>query len=221
MNSTAHMIQDEWLLSYAAGNLTPGRSLIIASHAAFHDPIQEKIADAESIGGALLERASPADVDEALLERLMDRLDDTPAQVIDGSAAGKSAPNGKVFPPALADYIGADVDELDWRFMGPGMHNVRLWNGPNDERLWLLRARGGVAVPEHGHSGDEWTLILKGSYQTEFGRYSVGDMDLSGEEVVHQPVIDDGEECICLVMTDGPIRFKSVFARMVQPLIGL
>jgi len=101
------------------------------------------------------------------------------------------------------------------------MSSARLWNGPNDERLWLLRARGGVEVPEHGHNGDEWTLILKGSYLTSAGQFGVGDLDVSGVETVHQPIIDADEECICLVMTEGPIRLKSLMARMVQPIIGL
>ena len=76
-------------------------------------------------------------------------------------------------------------------------------------------------MPEHGHSGDEWMLVLKGSYRTELGRYRVGDMDVAGREIDHQPVIDDGEECVCLVLTEGPLRMKSVFARMAQSFIGL
>ena len=77
-------------------------------------------------------------------------------------------------------------------FMGPGMNYVRLWNGPGDEQLWLLRAKGGVTVPDHGHSGDEWTLVLKGSFHTELGHYRVGDMDVAGQDIEHQPVIECG-----------------------------
>ena len=105
--------------------------------------------------------------------------------------------------------------------MAPGMRNARLWNGLNDERLWLLRARGGIAVPQHGHNGDEWTLVIKGGYSTSQGEFHVGDMEIAGEDVIHQPLIAEGEECICLVMTKGPIRLKSLMARMAQPFIGL
>ena len=52
--STAHKLQDEWLLSYAAGALNPGRSLMVASHLAYHDDLQNTVADAEVIGGTLL-----------------------------------------------------------------------------------------------------------------------------------------------------------------------
>jgi putative transcriptional regulator len=214
--TTSHKLQDEWLVSYAAGTLTHGRSLMVASHLAYHDDLQEIVSDAEAIGGALLDSIDAAPVSDTVLDQVLSRLDDRMSQPV--SAAPKRS---DVFPQPLAQYLNGNVESLNWRFMGPGMSNARLWNGPNDERLWLLRARGGVVVPEHGHSGDEWTLILKGSYQTSLGRFGVGDMDVAGEEIVHQPIIDDGEECICLVLTEGPIRLKSLIGRMIQPLVGL
>ena len=214
--NTAHKIQDEWLVSHAAGAVSKARSLLIASHVAYHDDLQETLADAEAIGGALLDSTADADVSPAVLDQVLSRLDEV------ASAARSSAPaRAGSIPEPLFDYLGCDLDDLKWRFMGPGMSNARLWNGPNDERLWLLRARGGVRVPEHGHNGDEWTLILKGSYQTEFGHFGVGDIDVADESITHQPVIDEDEECICLVMTHGPIRFKSPLARLAQPFIGL
>jgi putative transcriptional regulator len=85
----------------------------------------------------------------------------------------------------------------------------------------LLKARGGIVVPEHGHNGEEWTLVLRGRYQTECGYFRIGDMDIADENIEHQPSIDQDEECICLVVTEGPIRFKSLVSRMAQPFIGL
>lgn len=212
--NTAHTIQDEWLLSYAAGALTPGRSLMVAAHAAYHDGLQEKVADAEAIGGALLDAVDLSNVDQRVLEHLLDNLNDAPPEI--------AAPRAdEIFPDPLAEFVDGGADSLKWRFMGPGMSNVRLWNGPNDERLWLLRARGGIAMPEHGHNGDEWTLVLKGAFNTSQGRFAVGDMDIADDAMEHQPLIEQGEECICLVLTEGPLRFNSLAARMVQPLIGL
>jgi putative transcriptional regulator len=217
MNS-AHKLQDEWLLSYAAGNLSHGRSLVVASHLAYHDDIRETVASAEALGGVLLDSMDTASVSDNVLDEVLSRLEvetETILKTVD------VPPRSQVLPQPLLEYTGRDVDALNWRFMGPGMSSARLWDGPNDERLWLLKARGGVMVPEHGHSGEEWTLILKGSYHTSAGHFGVGDIDVAGEETVHQPIIDADEECICLVMTEGPIRLKSIIARMVQPIIGL
>jgi len=106
--------------------------------------------------------------------------------------------------------------------MGPGMSQVRLWTGPNDERLWLLKAKGGVSIPTHDHNGIEMTLVLKGSYTVDGQRYSKGMIEIADGDVEgHTPIIDEGEECICLVVTEAPIRIHSFLGRMVQPFIGL
>jgi len=212
----ATKLPDEWVLSYSAGALDPARSLLVGSHIAYHDDLQEALYDADAIGGSLLESMQSEHVSNKVLDDLMGRIDDAQHSKIEPVAAV-----GNQYPQPLMDFIDCDMDSLKWRSMGPGMSNARLWDGPNDERLWLLKARGGVKVPEHGHNGDEWTLILQGSYQTAAGRFSVGDIDVADTDTVHQPIIDTGEECICLVMTEGPIRFKSLIARMVQPIIGL
>lgn len=213
--STAHKLQDEWLLSYAAGALSPGKSLMVASHIAYHEDLQEAVADAESIGGALLEKMDSTNVDDRVLEELMGKLDDT------GVPELRTEASSSRYPEPLAEFMDNDLDKLKWRFMGPGMRHARLWDGANSERLWLLRANGGIAVPEHGHTGDEWTLLLKGGYQTESGHYGVGSIDVADENIVHQPMIDEDEDCICLVLTEGPVRLNSLVGRMFQPLVGI
>ena len=213
---TAHKLQDEWLLSYAAGALNPGRSLMVASHLAYHDDLQNTVADAEAIGGALLTSMEKAEVNDSVFDQIMSRIDKNPVQEVKPVARASNE-----YPEALTEFIDGDVNALKWRFMGPGMQHSRLWTGPNDERLWLLRARGGVMVPEHGHNGEEWTLLLKGSYRTDLGEYGAGDVDVADEAIVHQPKINPDEECVCLVFTEGPVRLNSLLGRMVQPLIGV
>jgi len=214
--NTGKKLTDEWLLSYAAGALTEGHSVMVASHLAYHEDLQQSVEDAEAIGGALMDRLDPAAVPGDMLERVLEQLEETPVQAVQRSS-GKS----HIAPEPLVDYLGCDLDELKWRLMGPGMSNVRLWTGPNDERLWLLRARGGIVVPAHGHNGDEWTLVLKGAYTAAETHFAAGDIETADQDIVHQPEMDEDEECICLVLTTGLIRFKSPIARMLQPLIGL
>ena len=213
--STAHKLQDEWLLSYAAGALSPARSLMVASHVSFHDDLQETVADAETIGGALLSSMDTSDVDERILDELLMKLEDVPVPET------KKTRSGLRVPEPLVEFLDTDIDSLNWRFAGRGLQQARLWDGPKSERLWLLRARGGVVVPEHGHTGEEWTLVLKGAYNTYSGRYGVGSIDLADEEVTHQPLIEADEECICLVMTEGPVRLSSLTGRLVQPFVGI
>ena len=77
-------------------------------------------------------------------------------------------------------------------------------------------------MPLHDHTGLEMTLVLRGSYHVGDKRFGPGLLELADKDVTnHQPMIDEGEDCICLVVTDAPIRLHSFIGRMIQPFIGL
>jgi len=220
------ILEDEWLLSYAAGTLHEGEALMVASHAAYHPALQTRMNDAENLGGALLDDLQPASIQDDAFDNLMAMLDDE-LNDENGSEGGRieiapTKSRDSHLPAVLQDYLGKDLDALNWRTMGPGMKQVRLWEGPDGEKLWLLKARGGTTVPVHDHRGNEMTLVLTGSYHVGDDRYTPGMLEFADTEVEdHQPVIDDGEDCICLVVTNAPIRLHSLMARMAQPFIGL
>ena len=79
----------------------------------------------------------------------------------------------------------------------------------------------GRAMPDHGHGGEELTLVLKGSYSDKFGKFSRGDLADLAEDVEHQPIVDSDETCICLISFDVPAKFKSIWARLAQPFSGM
>ncbi len=210
------LLNDEWMVSYAAGALSEAKSLVVATHVAFHPELQEKVADAEAIGGGLLDEAEPIKMHAGALEDILQRI-----EVDEDIASPPPAPFESALPAPLRDYLGKELDELKWQFMGPGMKKVRLKKYTSGECLWLLRARGGTEMPLHDHRGTEFTLVLRGSYSVEGEQYTPGLMELAGPELKnHSPIIDEGEDCICLVVTDAPIRLHSVVGRMFQPFIG-
>ncbi len=214
------LIPDEWLVSYAAGALSDERALLVASHVAYHPGLKARVEDAEAIGGALLDAQEPiADVDSSF-DALMARID--LPDLDDEEEAVPSLASDDDLPSVLRSYLDKPLDDLKWRMMGPGMYQHKLSNGPDGEKLWLLRARGGTEMPVHDHRGLEMTLVLRGSYHVGDKRYGPGQLELADSDVVdHQPMIDEGEDCICLVVTDAPIRLHSFVGRMVQPFIGL
>ena len=85
----------------------------------------------------------------------------------------------------------------------------------------LLRIPAGKPVPEHGHGGRELTLVLSGSFSDSTGRFSRGDLEDADETLEHQPIAGEEEDCICLAVTDAPLRFKSRLLRLVQPVLGI
>ena len=65
------------------------------------------------------------------------------------------------------------------------------------------------------------TLVLAGAYSDQTGRFEMGDIQIANEETRHQPRAELGEDCICLVVTDAPLKFKNFGARIAQPFFGI
>lgn len=217
--SVVNQTSEELLLRYAAGKLRPAPAFVVASHLAISPSSRRLAAQFESIGGALLEREPPAELSPDLYERTLGRLDASSAAADirspmpnhDALAMGIALP-----PPLARRAIGS------WRWLGPGLHCARIGMTEDpDHNLVLLRGQAGVTLPEHGHSGEELSLILKGSFQDENGRYGVGDLLYEDQDSDHTPVVTEGGECICLLAIEGRMRFKSWIARMAQPWTGL
>jgi putative transcriptional regulator len=215
--SVTHRIGDEWIMDYAAGALSEGAALMVASHLSFLPEARAELAVAEAVGGALLDGLEPDALAPDALDRMLASLDAAePSEPAAEHLAGSS-----VLPPALHRWLGRDVDDLDWSFLGPGMRKVKLWRGGNDERLWMLRARPGARIPKHGHRGIELVLVLKGSFTDPTGTFHIGDIEEADDTGAHGLVIGGEDECICLALTQGPIRFYGWIARLMQPFLGL
>jgi putative transcriptional regulator len=216
-----HRLGDEWLMAYAAGTLTEGQSRLVASHLSFLDDAAQRLAIAEAAAGAILETVAPDRMAPSALADTLARLDAPEARAPEPARVSRPASDDPL-PAPLRHWLGRGVDELDWSFLGPGMKKVKLWRGgPNDQRLWMLRAQPGVSIPKHGHRGSELVLVLKGSFSDPQGSFHAGDVEESDDSRMHALSIGEGEECICLALTEGPIRFESWAARLVQPFIGL
>ncbi len=65
------------------------------------------------------------------------------------------------------------------------------------------------------------TLVLSGAYRDAMGRFGCGDIADLDEHIEHQPRVEPGEPCICIVATEAPTRFKGFFSRLLQPLVRI
>lgn len=216
-------IPEEWIVSYAAGQLSDAKSLLVATHLCYHDDLRSALHDAEAVGGSLLETGEETPLSEDALDSVFARIDShSEHDLVSADAKNPGEETAFDTPLPLATKLNSNLDDLSWRFMGPGMRQHKIWDGENGECLWLLRAKGGTEIPLHDHQGTELTLILKGSYQVEGKRFGPGDIEIADKDLKnHQPIIDEGEDCICLVVTDAPIHLHSFIGRLVQPFIGL
>tara|TARA_R110000772_G_scaffold215694_2_gene326318 strand:+ start:163951 stop:164619 length:669 start_codon:yes stop_codon:yes gene_type:complete len=219
----AHHPSEELLLDYASGALSESWSLAVATHLALCPVCRHEVARMEAVGGGLLDAVTPAGCSDAafdaVLARLTDGADAAPITVPRETLYETARP-APVLPEPLRGYIGADLDGVPWQRLGLGAYQclVRTEDGVTAR---LLRIPAGRPVPEHTHRGQELTLVLRGAFSDQTGHYGAGDFQDADEHIKHQPHAAPGEDCICLAITDAPLRFQSLAARLVQPLLGI
>lgn len=213
----SHHVSDDLLLSYEAGSLAEGWSLAVATHLAYCPSCRARARQAEMLGGALLDSIEMAPLRADSLSETLRRIEAAPAP---RPAPPAAAARGDV-PAPLAPYIGPQFDALAWRKLTAKAHQILIPTGDRETSVRLLRIAAGAPVPEHGHRGLELTVVLRGTLVDDEERFAVGDIEAAHDGIEHQPRAGADEECICLAVTDAPLRFKSLLARLAQPLFKI
>lgn len=215
MRPIKHHLSDSLLRAYAAGALPEAFSLAVAAHVSMCDQCRAALAMEEALGGAMLENAGLEALSESALTDCLDLLD---GLTVDGPVSDQ--PCASDVPAPLADYIGGDLDSVKWRPIGLGVRQAIL-KTESSACARLLYIPGGAAVPDHGHNGTELTLVLRGGFRDEQDEFWPGDIEVADRDLQHTPVALEGEPCICLAVTDAPLRFNSLLPRLAQPFLKI
>jgi putative transcriptional regulator len=210
-----HHISDDLLLSYAAGSLAEGWSLAVATHMALCPDCRARLDAAEAAGGALLETIAAAPVAPGSWAAVRNRLG-TP-----DVARAAPRPDTAVLPKPLRDYVGGDIDAIRWKMLGKGAAQLRLRTGDRETQVRLLKIPAGKPVPEHSHGGRELTVVLTGAFHDGETLFARGDLEEADSDVQHIPTATPEADCICLAVTDAPLRFRSWIVRALQPILGI
>lgn len=214
--SIRHHVSDELLLDYAAGHLAEGWSLAVATHLAMCPQCRARLDLAEAAGGALVETLDP-------VQGLADSWDKLKARLAGEGAPARpeprrAAPSGEL-PEPLRSYVG-NLADIKWRTLG-NARQVLIKLGDGETQARLLRIPAGKPVPEHTHGGRELTLVLQGSFHDAVDTFGPGDLEEADGDLTHQPVAGPDADCICLAVTDAPLKFRSRLVRLVQPFLGI
>jgi putative transcriptional regulator len=218
-----HHLDDATLMSMAAGALPEALATVAAAHIDSCPACRKRLNELDMLGGALLEDVTPVPLSDGLTERMAAHFREDNVRSFPGSRvrARSTQADGEV-PKPLQKLIGSSLDDLNWRWLAPGVRQYSI-DMPGESRgsLRLLRIKAGMRIPEHGHGGSELTLILRGAYHDRFGRFGPGDVADLDEDSEHEPRVDKDGECICVVATEQASRFKGLFSRVLQPLTGI
>lgn len=198
-----HHPNDETLGLYAFDALKAGARLVVDTHLRSCGRCRRAVSGFEAAGAVLMEEGEGVPLAPGALRRTLERLGE-PQE-----------------PPPRAVSFEDLLERGWWLPAAPGLwfKPLRSFAG-SGEHLYFLKARGGVALPEHGHSGCERLAVLRGAVEDETGRYGPGDFAECDEALMHQPRAAAGAVCVCLAVTDGPLKFRGV-ARLMQPLLGV
>lgn len=209
--------QDELRLAYAAGTLAEAPALVVATQAALDPACRRDVERYEALGGAILDAMAPAPLSAGAREDILALLDAAPREEAPDGAAGRLPAAGQV-PAPLARYLPAPLERLPWRQVTRGL---RDWLLPEmaGGRARLMWVRGGTALPKHTHNGPEMTLVLEGAYRDGGRDYAAGDLQLADPSVDHQPRVETRAPCLCLVVTDAPVRLTGRVGRFLNRFV--
>lgn len=210
----SHHPDDTMLMAYATGNLSEAFHMIVAAHVSVCDQCRATLDSFDAIGGSLLDDADASAMSDESLRAVLDKLDAAP------QAKPPRTLNTGVLPRPIQDYVGGDLEAINWRPVGMGVKQAVLPTSDSAQAR-LLYIPAGKAMPDHTHKGRECTLVLQGSYSDAGGRYVRGDIDHADDSVTHTPVASMEADCICLVVTDAPLRFSSWLPKIVQRFVRI
>lgn len=207
--SMVHRPSDETLAAFAGGHLDEGLALAIAAHVELNEESRHRVNELQAVHGALLDRIEPIAMSSAAPDPTEQR---SPA----GHSVTSQSPAEPGMPNVLRPYAVGP-----WRPIGIRIAMRRVDVPGAQARVFMLRAGPGIALPHHKHTGFEWTTILCGAYEHEYGRYAVGDFDEANGDHEHTPRVDPVEGCTCLVAMTGNVLFQGWLGRLLQPLVRL
>lgn len=224
-----HPVPDELLLNYAVGSMGSGKALLVATHLAMCPSSERRYAMLQEVSGALLNSLHGTRLDQisahgvlAQAEGGAGRAQEAPAHKPHGAvAADVPRLGGKLreihLPTPLAGVAKEIEDPRAWRRLGLGVEAAVLTSvSTRHGKTQLLHARPGVQIVRHSHVGEELVLILQGAYWDAGERFGPGDVAVNDRDSTHAPTIDDAEDCWCLAVSEGPIRFVGPYGWLLN-----
>lgn len=207
-----HHLSEDVMMGFAAGSLPEAFNLMAATHISLCDECRARLGAYDAVGGEILDTAP--DTDAAMSS---DSLARTMVLIADGPKEEIRLPRkaGVTLPGPVQDYVGGDLESVKWRGIGMGVKQAILPTS-TDASARLLFIPAGTAMPDHGHQGIEMTMVLQGAFQDDDEYFARGDVEMADSDLHHTPIADIHEDCICLAVTDAPLKFEGLLPKIVQ-----
>ena len=222
---------DELLMQFAAGQLTNALGIQAACHLESCKQCQHKVRLYEQLGGDLIDISSPVEVETNAKSKLLAALHQQQAtgeqttikseaeSSLDAFYKEQLSKANQRLPKPLRRFVPEYYDNLPWKGLSKSIQSYDLPFSDEQYTARFYKIAAGKELPQHTHNGNEFTLVMSGSFADLSGDYHPGDFVLADHSTHHQPKAHDKEDCICFAVTDAPLKMTGFFGRMLNPFL--
>jgi putative transcriptional regulator len=214
----SHQPSEELVEDFFRGNLSAGLSVAVSAHlemcgeyAAASRRVESSIGDDWCAGP---ETPRALDISAAV-----EKITTQPQASVHDMSEKKNRPTEMhmlersiKLPKVLAKVASKG---LVWKNLAAGISSALL-KLDDQTQCEFLYIKPGARVPLHRHQGNEFTLVLDGSFHDSAGEYQPADFLARNGDHQHQPASEEG--CLCFSVLDSPLKFTSGLARLFNPL---
>jgi putative transcriptional regulator len=228
---------DELLMQFAAGQLTNALGIQAACHLESCKQCHLKVRLYEQLGGDIIDISTPAEVEPDAKSRLLKNLhqqqnlntdltqgkQDTnqpdAMHALDTVYKQQLANANQRLPRPLRRFVPDYYENLPWAGFSKSIQSYDLPFSDDQYTARFYKIAAGKELPQHTHKGNEFTLVMSGSFSDLSGDYHPGDFVLADTSTHHQPRAHEREDCICFAVTDAPLKMTGFFGRMLNPFM--
>jgi putative transcriptional regulator len=217
---------DELLMSFSAGQMPDALGIIVACHLEKCSHCRQRAALYDRLGGEILMDTVDAPVAPQLLDNLLCKLDlpdPNAANESNITTSGTSAASEikiiKNLPKPLRRFVTKEFSQLPWSGMTSSLKEFELPFSGKGLTAKFYKISAGKELPVHTHRGNEYTLVLDGSFSDKAGDYHQGDFIWTDTQTIHQPKAANDGDCICFAVTDAPLKMTGFFGRLLNPFL--
>ncbi len=216
MTTINHHPSPDLLLSYSAGSTSKSQAVCIAAHLEFCTKCRSSHQRNNAIGGKLIDSISDSTVNVDLKQRIFSLLDEEPKAMSQAEPILDEKDLAGI-PKVLHSLVPSGFQKLRWQIISATARSCNLLKDDNGANIGLLKLKPGGRIAHHGHLGDEYTVVLSGSFSDENGVYKAGDFLLRDASEHHSPVATKDAECMCLTVQEAPLQFTGWFFKFLNP----
>ena len=199
MNGTT--LKNQLIFDYASGTLGPSKSIFASTYLYLNSKASKLNKAFESIlGDNLLENTNVPVTNLKYSDCISDRSEKSNNSVRDNSPISK---------------ITGPLNNIRWKQVYNGFSEFKP-NVNDENEIKLIKMDPGVKAPLHSHGGNEYILVLSGSFNDEYGEYNVGDLQINDQKIKHTPVASEKDGCVCLTVTEKDVIFFGRFASFLN-----